>query len=320
MKFNSHFLIFAFCFFAVQIFGQQEQQYTQFMFNKMAWNPGYAGSYVSPVLSAVYRGQWLGLEGAPSTQVISYHQPAMNGRVGIGGNLSRHAVGINQALNFDVAYAYRINMRQGKLAVGLQASLRNFRQNWSDKRLVGSQDINTDGAIPAEPTSKLVPNFGFGLFYKNDKYFCGLSIPRLVANNIDFATSGSVLSREVPHVFLSGGMVFEPSEDLSITPQILIKYVKGAPLDADLNCNALFNKRFLAGLTYRTGAGEVSSLGESLDVLFGIQATEKFYFGLSYDIGLTRLRKYSAGSLEALVRCYLFPPDGVVDYDRPNDF
>lgn len=301
---------------AVGLHAQQEQQYTQFMFNKMAWNPGFAGSYESPTLTAVYRGQWMGLEGAPQTQVISYHQPLLQNRVGIGGNIAHRTIGINRTLSIDAAYAYRVKLRQGILGIGIQASIRNFRQNWLDPRLKGSQDIGTDAAIPGETTSKTVPNFGAGVFYTSEKYFWGVSVPRLVASNLDFVEQGSVLSREVQHLFLSGGWIFKSSDGgVKIIPQILLKYAKAAPLDADLNCNILFQDKFLTGLSYRTGAGS-SAAGESLDVLFGLQANPKWYLGLSYDIGLTRLRKFSAGSLEGLVRFYLAPPDSG-DFDTP---
>lgn len=295
---------------------QQEQQYTQFMFNKMAWNPGFAGSYESPTLTAVYRGQWMGLEGAPQTQVVSYNQPLLGNRVGIGGNIAHRTIGINRTLSVDAAYSYRVALRQGTLGIGIQASIRNFRQNWLDPRLKGSQDVGSDQAIPGETTSKTVPNFGLGLFYHAEKYFWGVSVPRLVGSNLDFAEQGSVLSREVQHLFVSGGWIFKPSEGIEVVPQILVKYAKAAPLDVDLNCNIFFQQKFLTGLSYRTGAGS-SALGESLDMLFGLQANRKWYFGLSYDIGLTRLRKFNAGSVEALMRFYLNPPD-VGDFDPPT--
>ena len=67
---------------------QQDAQYTQFMFNKLAYNPAYAGSIESPTLTAIYRKQWIGLEGSPETQVLSYTQRMLYNRGGIGGTLT----------------------------------------------------------------------------------------------------------------------------------------------------------------------------------------------------------------------------------------
>ncbi len=105
---------------------QQEVMYTQFMFNKMVHNPAYAGSFESPELTAVFRRQWAGLEGSPQTILLSYTQPILRNRVGIGGNLSRTSIGINRMITLDIDYAYRISLDRGVLSIGLQPSIRHF--------------------------------------------------------------------------------------------------------------------------------------------------------------------------------------------------
>jgi len=289
---------------------QQEQLYTQFFYNKLAYNPGYAGSFQSPTLIAVVRNQWIGLEGAPNTQLISYTQPALNGRVGLGLQAVRNSIGITQTITTDIAYAYRIALRRGHLGVGLQASVRHLHQNWSDPRLVGSQPLMTDGAIPSGPQTKVLPNFGTGVYYEGPNWYVGAAVPRLVSNNIDFAELGGLISREVRHINAMGGVSFDLGNSLVLTPQVLLKYVENAPFDADINAILGVGQRFWSGLTYRVGGGKVSASGESLDVLAGVQATDNLFFAVSYDIGLTRLRKFNNGSVEATVRWWFNPPKG----------
>lgn len=305
---------------AIAVAAQQEAMQTQFMFNKLAYNPGFAGSFVSPTLTAIYRQQWMGLDGAPNTQALSYSQPVLKNRVGFGGNLARTSIGISEALTFDVAYAYRVAIQRGFLGIGLQASMRFLQQDWTDPRLHSTSPLGNDIAIPAEPKSKLVPNFGFGLYYTGPQWYAGVSAPRLVSNNIDFAESGGVLSREVQHFFLMGGATFNLSQDFELTPQLLFKYVNHAPFDADLNLSALLKQRFYAGLTYRTGNGDTSHGGESLDAMLGMQATRNLFFCLSYDIGLTPLKQYNNGSIEATARWWFNPPEGeeIVNPNRPE--
>ncbi len=286
---------------------QQELQYTQFMFNKMAYNPGYAGSFESPTLVAVYRQQWLGFDGAPNVQALSYNQPLLNNRVGVGANLVRASLGITRMLTLDVAYCYRIPLRRGYLGIGLQASLRHLYQDWTDERLHTSRP--DDPAVPLEPKSKLVPNFGAGLFYNGPNWYAGLAAPRLVSNNIDFAENGGILSRESQHLNAMAGVNFPISEDFELSPQVLVKYVSNAPVDADINVSVMLKRKFYGGLTYRTG-GETNGAGESIDALLGMQVTENLFFCLSYDIGLTQLRKYNNGSIEATLRWYFNPPEG----------
>lgn len=299
--------------------GQQEQMYTQFMFNKLAYNPGSAGSFASPTLYAIYRQQWAGLEGAPNTQVLSYSQPLLNNRVGLGGTIMRQQIGISTNLTFNIAYAYRVQMRRGTFSVGLQASLRNFRQNWSDSRIIAIDQ--NDLAIPTEPQSKFLPNFGAGVYYTayHDKWFAGLALPRLVQNSIDFSEYGTEFSREVQHINAMGGMTFEPNKDLKLTPQVLFRYAIGAPFDAEANISCLLRKKFFGGLTYRVG-GDTKGFGESVDVALGMQMTENLFICLSYDIGLTRLRKFNNGSVEACVRWWFSPPDDVTEIEPSKPF
>jgi len=306
----------ALAFFAA---GQQEQMYTQFMFNKLAYNPGYAGSFVSPTLTALYRNQWMGLDGAPKVMGLSYTQPLLNNRVGIGGNISRQTIGINTNLTIDLAYSYRIQLKRGTLGVGLQASMRNIRQNWADARIIAI-DLNDPG-IPLDPKSKFVPNFGAGVYYNayTERWYAGIALPRIVSNSIDFSEFGEVLSREVQHINAMGGIKFEATEDLEVTPQVLLRYAIGAPFDAEMNVSALLYKKFYGGLTYRVG-GDTNFAGESIDAALGFQVIDKLFFCFSYDIGLTRLRKYNNGSIEATVRWWFNPPDDVVPVKPARPF
>lgn len=299
-------LSFLFC---TGLQAQQDVLYTQFMFNKLAYNPGYAGDFDSPELVAIYRNQWMGLEGAPNTQIISYNQRILNNRVGLGGNLSRSSIGISTSLTFDVTYAYRVPFKRGMLSFGLQPSVRYLRQNWADSR-IRVVDQN-DNAIPVEPSSKYLPNMGAGIYYHGYKgWYAGLAVPRLVANNIDFSDFGVDISREVQHINAMGGITFKLSKEVSLTPQFLLRYAFNAPFDADINLmmsTMMLNKKFYLGTTYRVG-GDTNGAGESVDAMLGIQATENLLMCLSYDIGLTRLRKFNNGSIEATVRWYFNPP------------
>lgn len=284
---------------------QQDQQYTQFIFNKMAYNPAYAGSFESPTATAIYRKQWIGLEGSPETQVLSYTQRALNNRVGLGGTLTRNVIGITRSITFDLPYAYRIPVKRGVLSMSIQLNVRHLYQNWADARLNPSQTI--DNAIPTDAQSKYLVNFGCGVYYTGYKWFAGLSVPRLMNNNIDFLDLDDNFSREVQHFYGMAGMDFDVDDDIKITPQLLLKYAPGAPFDAEVNVSALVKQKFYGGLGYRLGS-DTNGAGESVDVLLGMQATENLFFCLSYDIGLTQLYKYNSGSIEATVRWWFNPP------------
>lgn len=297
--------------FAGIVSAQQEPQYTQFIFNKLTYNPGYAGSFVSPTLTAIYRNQWLGIDGSPKTQILTYNQHLFGENVGIGLNLVRNTIAITRSVTVEAAYSYRIRLRRGHLGIGVMPSVRSFSQNWADERLYSPTPAGTDLAIPTDSGTKWLVNMGAGFYFSNEKWFAGISLPRIFRLNIDLSEFGDEddISREVWHLNAMGGIDFDVSDDLRLTPQLMIKYVPNAPFDAELNVSALLKEKFYGGLGYRMG-GDVNGLGESIDVLLGMQATKNLFFCLSYDIGLSRLQRYSNGSIEVTARWWFNPPEG----------
>ncbi len=313
------FSLFSMLVLGFSAIGQQEQQHTQFMYVLQAFNPGAAGSMGAATATVLYRNQWQGIEGAPQTMGVLAQGVALNGRVGWGANALRRTVGISDRYTLDGQYSYRVELGRGFLSGGLQVSVRHFRNNFLDDRLKGSTDISQDMALPQDQMSRTVPNFGAGVFYHGQRWYAGISVPRLVSNNIDHAQLG-VISRETSHFYAMGGMDFPLGEELSVRPQVLLKYVAGAPFDADINATLTAKKKFRAGVTYRTGSGETSKFGESLDFLLGMQAHGRLFVGLSYDLGLSKLRSYNNGSFEAIVRVALRPVSEEGEVLNPRDF
>lgn len=293
---------------AATLHAQQEPMQTQFFFNKLAHNPAYAGSERTPEVTAVYRNQWMGVEGAPNTQTLSYNQPIFNERVGVGANLSRYSMGITRALTLDMVYCYRIHTRKGTAGIGIQAGARHFYQNWSDQRLITDVPRSSDGSIPDGANSKVMANFGAGFYFRGERMYVGVAGQRLYGNNIDFSERGATISREVLHLNAMTGWTFLLDRDWKLIPQVLLKYAPGAPFDADFNSLVVWKDRFFGGATYRLGSGVTARAGESVDVLLGMQATEKLFFCFSYDIGLTPLRQHSNGTVEATLRYRFNPP------------
>ncbi|MGB2759827.1 MAG: type IX secretion system membrane protein PorP/SprF, partial [Maribacter stanieri] len=64
-------------------YSQQDAQYTQYMYNTISVNPAYAGSRGVLSIAALHRSQWVGLDGAPTTQTLNFHTPVSN-NVGLG--------------------------------------------------------------------------------------------------------------------------------------------------------------------------------------------------------------------------------------------
>lgn len=283
---------------ALPLAAQQDAHYTEFMYYRLGYNPAYAGSEESGTLHAIARQQWLGLENAPSSQIVTFSTPFGGGRSGLGLRANRVTVGLEEQYNLEGSYAYRILLGRGsRLGLGISASARYFDVQYADARPVQGGGI--DQAIPGGNSSKVLPNFGFGLYLDGPGYYLGLSLPRLLQNNIDLGSEETIISREVRHYYFMGGLKFPVGEKLALQPQVLAKYVGGAPFDADFNLTAHLGPAFYTGLSYRLGG---NGAGESASALVGFDLNEHLTMGLTYDMGLSDLRSAQSGSIEAMIR------------------
>ena len=309
MPMKNYFTILYCLLLVGPLLGQQQAQYTQFVYNKLALNPGYAGSDEAIALTALYRTQWIGLEGAPTSQVLSFNAPLLNRRIGLGLLLSRHSIGISEQLTAEATYAYRVRLGKGSMGIGLQASVRRFGMDYTDSRLKATQNISSDGGIAVGDVSRTLLNFGVGVYYHTSKFYIGGGIPRLIRNSIDFNELSGVLAREVEHGYLMTGLLMELGDFVALRPQLLLKYAPQLPMDAELNLSLILAERFTFGATYRLGGGS-EDIGESIDVLLAAQLTRELLFGLSYDITMSELKDYNNGSIEAVLRYYVGHPEG----------
>ncbi len=303
-------------FSAIQ--AQQQFQNTQFMYYKLGYNPAYAGSQESPCISAIYRQQWLGLDGAPASMALTFNMPMMNQRVGVGANLYRQTIGITSIYNLDMAYAYRTRMGHGMLGIGVMGSIRSMEQDF--QLTTATQPKFEDPSIPDGTVDKFLFNFGAGLYYNSESFYLGVSVPRLLENNIDFANADVFISREVQHVYLMGGLVIPLNQQLKLQPQALLKYVSKVPVDLDGNVNLIIQDRYIVGMTYRLGGNKISGTGESLDILLAAQLTNNLLFGVSYDYTLSDMKDYSTGSIEASVHYCIGKAGPGKDYVNPRFF
>jgi type IX secretion system PorP/SprF family membrane protein len=286
---------------------QQEAQFTQFMYNKGMYNPAYPGTRGMPSLTAMYRNQWVGMNGAPISQLLSFDMPIFKSRGGLGIGLSHTSIGIFHNWNASLAYAYKLKINEDKaLSLGVMASLRHLRIRFTDEQSVALDP--DDGSIPREDQQDSNGNFGAGLFYTDRAFFVGVSVPKINNNVIGF-NGGTNTARESPHYYFTLGGMFYVEKKIHLKPSMLVKYVKNAPVDFDLNFSAVYDYRLSAGLSYRYG-GVTSNFGESLDLLFFYQLSDAMGLGVSYDIPLSKLggsgidgsRNNNGGSFEVMLR------------------
>lgn len=275
---------------------QQDAQYTQYMYNTLVVNPAYAGSRGVLSIAALYRSQWVGLDGAPTTKTLNLHTP-LSERVGLGFSIVNDEIGngSNQDTYFDAAFSYTIPISQiGKLSFGVKAGGHLLNIDFNQLR-------NFDPSIAPPATisidKKFSPNFGAGIYYHTDKFYAGLSIPNfLQTEHFDTSGNSSFLAEERMNWYLLTGYIFNLNPDLKLKPAFLFKAVEGAPLQADFSATVLLNNKFSLGAAYRWDA--------ALSALAGFQINEKLMLGVAYDREITELGNsaFNDGSFEVFLR------------------
>jgi len=274
---------------ALRGFSQQDPQYSLYMFNPIGVNPGYAGS--REVLSAVllHRSQWIGLDGAPTTQAFSINMPLKNKKMGIGLQFTNDKIGPNTSQTIKGTYAYRLKLGNGKLALGLSGGVFNYHYDWSKIEYKQQDDV-----IPTYASESFtLPTFDFGLYYNTKTFYAGVSIENLNEAQYNLVTSfnandGNGSSKKVSHIYATAGKAFILTENLVLKASAMLRFAN-SEASIDLNVGLLLKNRIYFGTSIRSNA---------LILLTEINITKKLRLGVAYDIGTTELSKTTGGSLE----------------------
>lgn len=276
-------------------YGQQDPQYTHYMYNMNVVNPAYAGSRETLSLGVLGRTQWVGIDGAPQTITANVHAP-IGSNLGVGLSIIADEIGPVKEQNAyaDVSYTVHTS-EEGRLAFGLKGGLTFFNATLSSL-LLPDGSRGTD-ALFEDDGKGTFPNIGAGLYYYTDKFYAGLSVPNFLETphfkDVDNSNVNMVASEKM-HGFLTLGYVFDLTETIDFKPSTMLKAIPGSPLSVDLSANFLFNDRFELGIAYR--------FDDSIDGLVSFLVNDDFRIGYSYDYTLTDLGDFNSGSHEIFLQ------------------
>ncbi len=290
--------IIALVLFGLTAQAQQEHQFTQFMYNKVYYNPAFAGSRGVSSITALYRNQWLGFEGSPISYLASFETPMQNQNAGIGFLIGNYNIGIMDSWQATLSYNYNIKFSENSgLRLGLSGSLRTLSIDFTDPdamiRQPGDNSINTGSQTSYKG------NFGIGGVLEFNKFHVGVSAPLIFPNEIGESDGQSVIAEYTPHIYGIFGARPNLTDNIVLQPTVILKYVENAPLDFDANLSLLFNNTFLIGSSYRHGG---TGFAESIDFNLFYQIVPSFGIGAAYDMHIDEVSDLGTGSLEFLAR------------------
>ena len=277
--------------FSLKGMSQQDPLFTQYMYNMSVVNPAYATDNPGMLnLGGIYRSQWVGIDGAPSTASFFAHTPVSE-RIELGLSIVHDEIGDvikENNITADFAYVLPLDDNNNKLSFGVKGGLTTFDGDLS--RLETNQ-LN-DPAM--QNLSEVFPVFGVGAYFFGEKYYLGLSAPNLLTSkHLENEQGLRSLGEENIHYFLTGGYVFDLSEDFKLKPAFMARGVEGAPLSVDITANVLMFNKLEAGIGYR--------FGDSVTGLVNFAVTPGVRIGYAYDYTTSNLSSYNDGTHEFLL-------------------
>ena len=290
---------------------QQDPQYTQYMYNMSVINPAYAlGDTDLLNLGALFRTQWVGSVGGPTTGTFFAHVP-LTEKVEIGGSIVHDQIGdVVKETNVFVDFAYIININAtSKLSFGIKGGFSAFSTVFDG--FVYSDEL-PDPAF-ANNLSKVFPNVGVGAYYFGENYYVGLSSPNLIESKHLESEDGIVVTGvEEIHYFFTGGYVFDLNENLKFKPAFMMKSAVGAPVSLDLTSNFLINSKVELGVGYRWD--------DAVCGLINFKILPTLRVGYAYDYTISNLGKFNSGSHEVMILFDLDKSAKQKGYDKSPRF
>ncbi len=310
----------AFVLFLSTAQAQNEGQYTHFMFNRLSYNPAFAGSTGDIEATILYRSQWMGLKlqpsvagedpgSKPSDILFSFDLPVRWLHGGLGLNFTSEKIGYHQNTTIAIDYAFRIFWGPGNLSAAIEADLQNYKFDGS--HLHGYDDLTGDPSNPASASSDPLVNgqdasdflvdLATGLYYQiPGQLYVSLSVKNLLG-----AKSERFNIQNARNIYIMGGYeyTFPYNPSLKVKPSVLLKTSNFAVFQADLACLLDYENIFWGGLGYRWG--------DAVTFLAGVNFLKIMQFGGAYDLTTSKLgfaNGRSIGSVELYLNIHFqFP-------------
>lgn len=268
---------------------QQDPVYTQYLNNLLSIQPAYAGSSGFVNVTGISRAQWIGFAGAPNTNTLTIQGPLRRYNVGLGISVVNDKWGPIRQNGLYVDYAYRVKLTPTQyLSFGFKIGF-NLYQAWLTDLIINDP---TDPVYANDINLKMLPNFGVGLMWHSDRFFLGVSSPKILKNQIQSQANESVF-REVLHFYGMGGYVFFLNDVFKFKPTLLYRWAERTPSYIDFGGTLMIYDRVWIGATYR--------MQNSYAMIFQFNVNNQLRFGYSYDLTTFHPTQVNSGTHEFMI-------------------
>lgn len=306
----------------ISVWGQQDAQFSQYIFNSIYINPAYAGYKEVWNANMFYRNQWVGFPGAPKTFSFAIDGIANQKRYGLAFQVINDDIGLQGNTSMYASYALRIPIEyeeSGKtLALGIGAGLVQNRIRVEDFDPT-SNPVGEDPTLYNAVDTRITPDARIGIYYSTNSFFAGLSADNLITSAYDAKSdSQDPFANRKIHMYASVGGLIPLSETLQFKPTALIKEDFAGPTSLDVNAFLLLNEKLWVGCGYRTAIFNKDQIQNDLKKAGAIMGmlevfvAQKFRIGYAYDYTINTTAMQSYPTHEFSLSYYFINPKAVM--------
>tara|TARA_B100001758_G_scaffold246210_1_gene260763 strand:+ start:199 stop:1104 length:906 start_codon:yes stop_codon:yes gene_type:complete len=292
-------LIFLFITIMISSFSKAQQlpHLTQYMINNYAINPAVSGMYDYYQIKTSIRNQWVGINDAPRTTILSIYGKK-NTKVALGGSVFSDVTGPTSRTGGDFSYSYSFSITPViDLSLALSAGFTQFK---IIKSSISVED-QLDPLMLGGDVVRTLPDATFGLNLYTDSWYFGLSIPQLLSSELNLMDDNfariydttSINGKLSSHIYLLAAYKYKLNTNITFEPNLFYKYVNGVKGQLDLGIKTEYKELLWGGLNYNFN-NDLSALS----ALLGFNINEKFNIGYSYGIPSS---EYNSGSHEFML-------------------
>jgi len=271
---------------------------SQYSGNQLIYNPGYAGTQDLFSANLSIRRLWIGLPGAPNLISLNAHAPFQTERHALGFVYQREEWGPMIGHIVYANYAYKIDLGNSFLSLGLQAGFLNNVIDWDKIDFVTHPN---DPGLGKGRTATTSPDINFGAYYHSQNFYLGLSAKHLTMpkfGRIKMDNGEEWYSQKRIQYFMIGGYNFALSEEWDLRPELLVRYINTMPTTVGAGANVVYLNRFFLGAAFHTGQ-------KSLSFTLKGEIMDGFRIGYSYDIHFGKLQSFQRGSHEISINYFM---------------
>ncbi|MCQ2285505.1 MAG: PorP/SprF family type IX secretion system membrane protein [Bacteroidales bacterium] len=302
---------------SIAVFAQQDAQFTLFPWAMPYYNVGALGEQSNTLcFTGFFRQQYAGFKDeytnaygaqvsdntAPQQLMFNIESYLKKLHGGLGVSVIKDKIGYYNNVGVKVGYSYKLRIPTGSLGIGLQVGFLSQKLDGSKMRPLQDGDQILTNLDSKE--SWLDMDVNFGLYYKGEHWYAGISGTQLV-ENIRLSGDKNILDM-TRHMYIHGGYtwVIPQNPSWELEPQTLIK-ADFSTAQWDLIVLARYNKILWMGLSYR--------IQDAVSVLFGARPfanssnnyLKGLDMGLAYSFTTSKLgysKNRSYGDIEIMLR------------------